>query len=230
MRLELRELSGRPILALACDPHGRTLRIRAERLVPVASEERLSFGSGGEVEAFVAGPHGAGAPSRGWTAEGPVPANLARLLQGKVSASYGAQTSGPHPAIPANLAGAFAAACPAALAPASGPAGACFVQDGAPLPAQRWQAVGTEPFWGARVEGRCITYSHPEDQRGTRVWTRFAPAAGGGTWTGGLNGQPFRLRMWPSAGCSDGMSDTVYPVAAELSVDRTRLTGCVKPM
>jgi uncharacterized membrane protein len=93
------------------------------------------------------------------------------------------------------------------------------------------RAVGTEPFWAARVEGRCVTYSHPEDQAGTRVWTRYTPApGGGGTWAGALGRQPFELRVRAQPGCSDGMSDTRYPMAADLLVAGQRLRGCAAPL
>jgi uncharacterized membrane protein len=118
------------------------------------------------------------------------------------------------------------AAAPSAPTPAS----PCLVQDGKPVPAAAVRAVGTEPFWNARVEGRCVTYSHPEDQKGTRVWTRFAAAPGGGTWTGRLSGRPFVLRIRPEPGCSDGMSDRRYPLAAELSVGGETRRGCAEPL
>lgn len=91
------------------------------------------------------------------------------------------------------------------------------------------RAIGTEPFWGARIEGRCVTYSHPDNQQGTRVWTRYAPRpGGGGTWTGTLEGRPFALRTRPQAGCSDGMSDRRYPVAVELTVGGEERRGCAE--
>jgi len=93
------------------------------------------------------------------------------------------------------------------------------------------RAVGTEPFWGARIEGRCVTYSHPEDQAGTRIWTRYsAGTGGGGTWSGALGGRRFELRIRPQPGCSDGMSDRRYPLAAELFVNGERRTGCAEPL
>ena len=93
------------------------------------------------------------------------------------------------------------------------------------------RAVGTEPFWGARIEGRCVTYSHPDDQAGTRVWTRYAPGpAGGGTWSGALGGRRFVLATRPAPGCSDGMSDRRYPIAVELLVGGERRSGCAEPL
>lgn len=113
-------------------------------------------------------------------------------------------------------------AAPAAPSP-------CILQDGKPLVVAALRAVGTEPFWGALIQGRCVTYSHPDDQKGTRIWTRFAPAPGGGTWSGTLGGRRFELRIRTQAGCSDGMSDRRYPLAAELLVNGERRTGCAEP-
>jgi uncharacterized membrane protein len=114
---------------------------------------------------------------------------------------------------------------PASPAPA---AAACRTQDGKPVPANRLRAIGTEPFWGAIVEGRCVTYSHPDDQQGTRVWTRFSGTAANGSWTGALRGSPFVLRTKPQPGCSDGMSDNRYPIAVTLSVGGEERTGCAR--
>jgi uncharacterized membrane protein len=114
--------------------------------------------------------------------------------------------------------------------PAPQPAGACLTQDGKPVAANRIRAIGTEPFWGARIEGRCVTYSHPEDQQGTRVWTKFSGTTSNGSWTGSLGGQPFVLRTRPQAGCSDGMSDNRYPIAVTLTVGGEERTGCALPL
>ena len=123
-------------------------------------------------------------------------------------------------------------------APASVPAkveappklGACRVQDGAPIPANGFRAVGTEPFWGARIEGRCVTYSHPDDQAGTRVWTRWSGKEGVGVWKGSLGGKPFVLRMRAQPGCSDGMSDERYALAVSLTVGGEERQGCAVPI
>ncbi|AMU96631.1 hypothetical protein AOA14_18695 [Sphingopyxis terrae subsp. terrae NBRC 15098] len=227
---------GSPILSLSCPSGENRLRINVPGFKPIGSEERLSFGSGGEVEALVADVRG-DRRLGGVSAVGAVPANLAALLGGPVSASYGAQTSGPHPPVPEALVGSFVAACRGkALAetPRAGlperPVSPCRVQDGRELAAQRLRAVGTEPFWGARIEGRCVTYSHPEDQQGTRVWTRFTPIPHGGVWSGALGGRQFELRTRAAPGCSDGMSDKTYPVAVELLVHGERRNGCAEPM
>ena len=104
------------------------------------------------------------------------------------------------------------------------------MQVGQKLSVQPLRAIGTEPFWAAQIEGRCVTYSHPEDQQGTRVWTRFTATPNGGVWTGSLGGRQFELRTRAAPGCSDGMSDKSYPVAADLLVHGEQRRGCAEPM
>ena len=116
-------------------------------------------------------------------------------------------------------------------APDSEPAAAsaCLMQDGERLSVAPLRAVGTEPFWAARIEGRCVTYMTPDDQDGTRIWTRYTAAAGGGaTWAGALGGRRFELRTRPAPGCSDGMSDERYPLEAELVVLGEERRGCAE--
>lgn len=233
-------------LRLFCPAGERKLLVNVPSFRPIGSEERLSFGQGGEVVALVADPSG-DRQRGGVSGEGPLPPNLVKLLSGKVSASYGAQASGPHPAPPAAAVNAFAAACaggrssegnqppapadpgdePPPAPPASG--SPCLTQDGKPIAANAIRALGTEPFWAARVEGRCVTYSHPEDQVGTRVWTKFSGTAASGSWSGSLNGRPFVMRTRPQSGCSDGMSDKRYPIAVSLSVGGEQRSGCAEP-
>jgi uncharacterized membrane protein len=243
-----------PAIRLFCPSRQGRLLVNVPGFRPVGSEERLSFGGGGDAAALVADP--AGDRQRGGVSGiGPVPAQLAAFLAGPVSASYGAQASGPHPVIPADLARGFVAACSegAAAAPAPAPApggpapggpaaggqaevrepmlgGPCTMQGSVPVRAAPIRAVGTEPFWNARTQGRCVTYSHPDDQSGTRVWTRYTPGAGGGgTWEGALGKRRFALTVRPAPGCSDGMSDRRYPFAAELVVNGERRRGCAAP-
>lgn len=98
------------------------------------------------------------------------------------------------------------------------------------MPANAIRAIGTEPFWGARVEGRCVTYSTPTDQDGTRIWTKFSGTADNGRWAGTLENQAFLMVTEPQPGCSDGMSDTVYPIAVTLMVHGEQRTGCATPL
>lgn len=233
--------AGQTLLRLFCPTGIGTLMINVPEFEPIGSEERMSFGQGGEAEALVVDP--GGDPARGGvTGVGPVPENLTNLLSRQVTASYGAQVSGPHRGLPAELVAAFALDCgggpldagdppneSADTPPAPAPGSACLTQDGRAIAANRLRALGTEPFWGARVEGRCVTYSHPEDPSGTRVWTTFSGSATNGTWSGSLHGLPFVMRSGPHAGCSDGMSDNRYPIAVSLTVGGEQRTGCATP-
>jgi uncharacterized membrane protein len=235
--------AGRPAIRLFCPAGGKRLVVNVPGFRPVGSEERLSFGSGGAAAALVAD-SGGDRQRGGVTGTGEVPASLAALVRGRVSASYGDQRSGPHPAPPSGLSKAFVAACregsPAPDSPAPPPtspvsgqvaaSGPCATQDGKALKVAAMRALGTEPFWNARIDGRCVTYSHPEDQKGTRVWTRHVPGPGGGTWSGTLGGSRFELRVRPKRGCSDGMSDRRYPLEAELAVRGERRSGCAEPL
>lgn len=234
--LVLAPATGAAAIRLFCPAGGKRLLVNVPGFRPIGSEERLSFGSGGEVIALVADTRGDAARG-GVSGTGAVPGELARLVKGSVSASYGAQTSGPHPAPPPGLARAFTKACsdgaaPEPIAPAKPVAdSACFEQGGQRLTVKPLRALGTEPFWSARIEGRCVTYSHPEDQQGTRVWTRYSPGSNGvGTWAGALGGRQFELRARPEADCSDGMSDRRYPMAVELIVQGERRLGCAEPV
>lgn len=107
----------------------------------------------------------------------------------------------------------------------------CLMQGPDRLEVAPIRAVGTEPFWAAKVEGRCVTYSTPENQQGVRVWTRYsAKADGRAEWAGRLAGKPFELRVRPEPACSDGMSDERYPLAVELLVNGEQRRGCAKPI
>lgn len=115
-------------------------------------------------------------------------------------------------------------------APKAEAAGACNTQDGATVKLTKLRAVGTEPFWGARTEGRCVLYSTPEDQAGTRVWAKAETGSKGTVWTGALHGKPFVLTVKPEPGCSDGMSDKSYPMSATLKVNGETRNGCAEAL
>lgn len=225
--------SGVTSIRLFCPARQDRIQVNVPSFHPIASEERLTFGSGGAAEALVADTRG-DKQRGGVSAAGVVPRNLTALIGGPVSASYGAQRIGPHPVPPKTLARDFIAACGETIpGPTSSPSAsgvsACLIQDGEHLSVAPLRGVGTEPFWGVQIEGRCVTYSHPDDQQGTRVWTRYAAGATGGTWTGALGGRPFILRTQAQSGCSDGMSDRRYPFAVELTVGGEQRSGCAEP-
>ncbi len=225
--------SGVTSIRLFCPARQDRILINVTSFRPIASEERLTFGSGSAAEAIVADTRG-DQQRGGVSAMGPVPGNLSALIGGPVSASYGAQRIGPLPVPLKALARAFIAACGKTKAsPTSSPSAsgvsACQMQDGERLSVAPLRGVGTEPFWAVQIEGRCVTYSHPDEQQGTRVWTHYAASATGGTWSGALAGRPFILRTRAQSGCSDGMSDRRYPLAVELTVGGEQRSGCAEP-
>jgi uncharacterized membrane protein len=231
--------SGDTAIRLFCPADANRILVNVPAFRPVGSEERMTFGSGDEAHTLVADTRG-DRERGGVSGTGAVPGNLAALLGGPVSVNHGSQNSGPHPAPPAGLVRSFVAACTDGApsptptptrTPAPGPTNvsACLMQGDTLLANPPLRAVGNEPFWGARIEGRCVTYSHIDNQQGTRVWTRYTPGAGGGgTWTGALEGHPFVLTARPQAGCSDGMSDERYPFAVELLVGGEERRGCAE--
>lgn len=102
--------TGDHAILLFCPAGEDRLLVNIPAFRPIGSEERLSFGSGAEAHALVADTRGD--PQRGGVSgEGAVPANLASLIAGPLAAVYGAQQSGPHPAVPAELAEAFVEGC-----------------------------------------------------------------------------------------------------------------------
>jgi uncharacterized membrane protein len=106
---------------------------------------------------------------------------------------------------------------------------ACHTQDGRKIAPAQIEAIGTEPFWNARIDGRCVTYSTPDDQAGKRIWTHFAGKAEDGIWSGALDGRQFELRTRKALDCSDGMSDNRYPLEVTLRVGGETRQGCAEP-
>lgn len=221
-------------IRLFCPAGTDQLLVSVPEFRPIGSEERMSIASNDLAVALVADSRGD--PARGGvTATGPVPDEIKAIAQGPVSASYGAQTSGPHPIVPDELARRFVVAChdhvSAAREAAARPNAStnpCLVQDGELLRMSPLKVVGTEPFWAARIEGRCVTYMTPDDQKGTRLWTRVGSGPTGPIFDGAFQGKPFVLALHLAAppGCSDGMSDRRYDWAAALTVSGERRRGC----
>jgi len=231
--LVLGNADGRPVIRIACASKAR-LVVNVPEFKPIASEERLSFGGNGEVVALVADSKGDKVQG-GVSAESRIPDELKRLIIAPISASYGAQSSGPHAPPPESLAGPFLSICTESLTaarvdetkPKQGTS-PCLIQDGTLLRMANMRAIGTEPFWNARTDGRCVTYSTPEDQTGTRIWTGVDSGPMGPVWTGSFQGKPFVLRVQPAVRCSDGMSDKAYDWEAVLTVGGEERKGCAE--
>lgn len=84
---------------------------------------------------------------------------------------------------------------------------------------------GTEPFWGGQTSGQSLTYTTPENIDGTTIAVRrFAGNVGIGV-SGTLEGQAFDMTVTPGE-CSDGMSDTTYPLTVTLRIGEEQREGC----
>lgn len=87
--------------------------------------------------------------------------------------------------------------------------------------------VGTEPFWGVRTDGAEWVYDgadRPEQRapRGeptisgtTAVWTTTTTA-----------GNALVITLTEDPDCSDGMSDRIYPLGAQVVIAGETLNGC----
>lgn len=99
-------------LTIFCPSGSDEVLVNVPAFRPVSSEERMTFGAGGQAVTLVAdssGDRGRG----GVSAAAPLPEELRSILTGgqQISVNYGAQNSGPHPPPPAALAAPFLAAC-----------------------------------------------------------------------------------------------------------------------
>lgn len=220
-RLSFLTSDGAPLLRLSCAPESATLSVNLPAARSIGSEERMSFGGAGEVTTLVADTEG-DSQQGGVTGTGKVPLQLEAMLSAGPGASYGATVIGPMPKVEAEVARRFVAQCRTAQ-PAPSP---CRIQDGKPLTDAPLRALGTEPFWNADVEGRCVTYQTPEDMQGKRVWTRMSWAGNERRYAGALDGKPFRLAIRPAPGCSDGMSDRRFAYSSTLEVNGEVRRGC----
>jgi uncharacterized membrane protein len=105
------------------------------------------------------------------------------------------------------------ASAPPADAPASAAPGPDFAGD--------FQLVGTEPFWGGRIQadGLILSRAGQPDVNADNAGVRVEGDVG--VW--GVGGLVFRLRPEP---CSDGMSDRRYDYRAEVTINGDVLKGC----
>lgn len=91
----------------------------------------------------------------------------------------------------------------------------------------RLRAVGTEPFWAARIEGGKLTYMTPDYPEGFTVDAQRRATGSGVEYSGAIDGKPFVMSVTPGT-CSDGMSDEVYPFAVTRTIGPDRQKGCAR--
>ncbi len=111
MSLRLVRPDGKLVLSIACLGRPARLVATVPSFTAIAGEDRFSLGLGNEPVTLVADPIRRKQP--GITAEGAVAEDLERLLDeaDRISAVYGRQRVGPHPAPGRELKEQFAEAC-----------------------------------------------------------------------------------------------------------------------
>ncbi|MBN8500235.1 MAG: hypothetical protein J0M19_03675 [Sphingomonadales bacterium] len=90
------------------------------------------------------------------------------------------------------------------------------------------KALGTEPFWAVNVMLGRLTYSTPESPEWTVVTTQLTEQGDTLRYSGKLDGKDFILIISKGT-CSDGMSDTIYPLTAKLTIGAEVRQGCARP-
>ena len=98
-------------------------------------------------------------------------------------------------------------------APASAPPGPDFSGD--------FNLVGTEPFWGGRIQDDGLTLTRVGQSDVSTPNTGVRVEGGVGVWSAGP--LVIRLRSEP---CTDGMSDRRYDYRAEVTINGEVLKGC----
>ncbi|WP_374534060.1 COG3650 family protein [Phenylobacterium sp.] len=86
-------------------------------------------------------------------------------------------------------------------------------------------AHGTEPFWAVEIRQTQISFKTPE---ASIVFPAggMAVADGAAVWESTAGDKPIKITLREQPGCSDGMSDLTYPLAAEVALGGTTYKGC----
>lgn len=88
------------------------------------------------------------------------------------------------------------------------------------------RVLGNEPFWHVDISPTTLNYQNADETR--HVADNPGPALQGASavWaTQTKAGVPLKITLTPTD-CSDGMSDRIYPLSAEVELGATQLTGC----
>ncbi len=88
-------------------------------------------------------------------------------------------------------------------------------------------ALGTEPFWSVVAASGTLAWTSPEEPTPRPVTASAVSLHRGWMFSGRLDGEPLRLVVADVA-CSDGMSDTVYPMTAKLIKGAKTFHGCAR--
>lgn len=134
-----------------------------------------------------------------------------------------------QPAVEAAATSGPSEATAAAIEPAASPSpepSAPRETAGLALP-DTFTALGTEPFWAAKVSGGRLTYMTPEDQAGRTIAIDRKDGADLVELRGTLAGKPLALTITKGP-CSDGMSDVVYRWSVERRLGDDVQRGCAR--
>jgi len=91
----------------------------------------------------------------------------------------------------------------------------------------RFRALGTEPFWSVQVQDGKLTYSTPDMPDGLTVPATLRRSGQIVTYSATIDGKPLELEVSRQT-CSDGMSDTVYPLAVIRRIGPDIQRGCAR--
>lgn len=92
---------------------------------------------------------------------------------------------------------------------------------------QPMDARGTEPFWSLAVRGTTLTLTRPDHPTLTATAPGAAIQPNQASWTGKTPaGGELKVTLYAST-CSDGMSNHIYPYAAEVDAPgESPMSGC----
>ncbi|WP_374577207.1 COG3650 family protein [Phenylobacterium sp.] len=86
-------------------------------------------------------------------------------------------------------------------------------------------AHGTEPFWAVEIRQTQISFK-TSDASIVFPAGGMAVADGAAVWESTAGDKPIKITLREQPGCSDGMSDLKYPLAAEVALGGTTYKGC----
>ena len=91
-----------------------------------------------------------------------------------------------------------------------------------PPPPAPYRALGTEPFWNLLIDEHHLTFTQMDGPMIQQPTPRPINGVAGEIYqTPRIN-----VNIVHSPGCSDGMSDRVYPDRVQITVDGRQFTGC----
>lgn len=88
------------------------------------------------------------------------------------------------------------------------------------------RVLGTEPFWAVEITPQGLTYSGVDRPEQTAANPGLILQGSVVSWTTTTSdGAELKVTL-TATDCSDGMSDRVYPLAAQVEIGDETLTGC----